>query len=88
MPRSNATMPRDFIVSTVKRNGCIDDSFPAKPPEHLGKHLLIVGAYESVQQNPGWQWDPLIFMIGDFDGKAFKPDDAYAPPQRYCSHHL
>lgn len=42
----------------------------AGQPGHAGKHLLIFGAYESTQQQPGWEWDPIVYFLADFGGKT------------------
>jgi hypothetical protein len=43
-------------------------------PGHKGKHLLAFASYDGSKQNKGWDWDPNIYYIGDFDGKTFHPD--------------
>ena len=46
---------------------------------HLGKHLFVFGAYESVNQNADWHWDPIMYYLGDFNGKTMDLDSASGP---------
>ena len=46
---------------------------------HLGKHLFVFGAHESVDQNADWHWDPIMYYLGDFNGKTMDLDSASGP---------
>ena len=48
-------------------------------PGHAGKHLLIVGAYQSTDVNEGWDWDPVVYWLGNFNGAIFDLATASGP---------
>lgn len=69
--RQDVSNPRDCVVSVrgdqVKGHGL---------------HLLLVGAYESVQQQKGWTFDPVMAFLGAYDGKKMIPEAGVAQGER------
>lgn len=66
--QNGASHLRDFHITHSDEDG------------HSGRHLLVVGAYQSTEQNAAWEWDPVMYMLGDFNGRNF---DSSTLPHRF-----
>ena len=73
-PRMDASNPRDCVVTF---NDTLEENDTTQ-----GMHLLLVGAYESVQQQPEWKFDPVMCYIGTYNGLTFTPEKSVAQGER------
>lgn len=75
--RRDTSQPRDCVVSF------------RGPQESAGAHdlhLLLVGAYESVQQQKTWTFDPVMAFLGQYDGRVFVPEATVSHGERCAPH--
>lgn len=73
-PRRDASNPRDCVVA-------FSDTLQERDTNQ-GMHLLLIGAYESVQQQPEWKCDPVMYYIGAYNGLTFTPEKSVAQGER------
>eukprot|EP00892_Ulva_mutabilis_P010965 jgi/Ulvmu1/8240/UM041_0050.1 len=71
--KRDASNPRDAVVSF---GGPLDSG------NSSGVHLLLVGAYEAVQQHKSWSFDPVMAFLGQYDGTKFVPEASASQGER------
>lgn len=64
-PRRDENNPRDCVITFRG---------PKEDGRAQGLHALLVGAYESVQQQPKWKFDPVMCYLGAYNGQKFTPE--------------
>ena len=75
---SDPGLSRDCVVTTLEKGDTGDGR---------GCHMMLYGAYTGTDQNESWHWDPVMVLLGQFDGSAFHAEDTASrhAPSSFCA---